>query len=101
MIARCLGVMVFLLCLLSAVVYSISLILQKALGRVPHEGGQRYQPTSIPAQTVHAWLAQGLRDDPPNLPALQRIEILPGSRVLNEPARWQQHGAAKRAQTGE
>jgi hypothetical protein len=67
-----------------------SLILQKALGRVPHEGGQRYQATSVPAQMVHAWLAQGLRDDPADLPGLQRIEIVPGSRLLHEPARWQQ-----------
>src|SRR5207247_10130675 len=28
-----------------------SLIYQKALGRVPHEGGQRYLPRSLPAQT--------------------------------------------------
>src|SRR5207302_11115653 len=26
----------------------------------------------------------------PKLPALQRIEVLPGNRVLNAPARWQQ-----------
>jgi hypothetical protein len=67
-----------------------SLILQKALGRVPHEGGQRYQPASLPAQAMLSWLIQGLQDDPADLPALSGIEVLPGPRVLNEPARWQQ-----------
>jgi hypothetical protein len=67
-----------------------SLILQKALARVPHEGGQRFPPSSIPAQVFKAWLAEGLRDDPTDLPPLKGIEILPGSRVLNQPARWQQ-----------
>src|SRR5262249_31134801 len=67
-----------------------SLILQKALGRVPHEGGQRFQPHSIPAQAFRGWLSEGLQDDPPDLPALKGIEVLPGSRVLNSPAAWQQ-----------
>jgi hypothetical protein len=67
-----------------------SLILQKALGRIPHEGGQRFHAASLPAQTIRAWLSEGLRDDPADLPALKQIEILPGSRVLNAPARWQQ-----------
>ncbi len=67
-----------------------SLILQKALGKIPHEGGQRFPHASIPARTVQAWLAEGLQDDPPDLPALKQIQVLPGQRVLNEPARWQQ-----------
>src|SRR5207244_9576453 len=67
-----------------------SLIFQKALGRVPHEGGQRFQPTSTPAQLMRAWLAEGVRDDPADLPPLQAIEVLPGARVLSEPAAFQQ-----------
>jgi Protein of unknown function (DUF1553)/Protein of unknown function (DUF1549) len=67
-----------------------SLILQKALGRVPHEGGLRFQPHSIAANVMRAWLVEGLRDDPPSLPALQKVEVLPGARVLSDPARWQQ-----------
>jgi hypothetical protein len=69
---------------------SRSLILEKALGRVPHEGGQRFLPTSVPAQTLSAWLHEGLQDDPADLPAVRSIEILPGSRLLQHPARWQQ-----------
>jgi len=67
-----------------------SLILQKALGRVPHEGGLRFQAQSIPAKTMRAWLAEGLRDDAPSLAALKHVEVLPGARVLSDPARWQQ-----------
>jgi hypothetical protein len=67
-----------------------ALMLQKALGRVPHEGGQRFLPRSLPARAIRDWLAQGLRDDDPKLPELKSIEILPGSRVQLSPARWQQ-----------
>jgi hypothetical protein len=67
-----------------------SLIFQKATGRVPHEGGLRFQPSSLPGQIMRGWLAEGLQDDPADLPALKGIVALPGSRVLNAPARWQQ-----------
>jgi hypothetical protein len=67
-----------------------SLILLKALARVPHEGGQKFLPNSVPANTVHHWLAEGLRDDTADLPALKHVEVLPGTRLLVAPARWQQ-----------
>src|SRR5437660_7641120 len=34
-----------------------SLILKKALGRVPHEGGRRFAPDSLQARTLRAWVA--------------------------------------------
>jgi hypothetical protein len=67
-----------------------SLILLKGLGRIPHEGGQRFLPASLPARVIHDWLAEGLRDDPPNSPELTGIEVLPGSRMQLDPGRWQQ-----------
>jgi hypothetical protein len=67
-----------------------SLIWQKAMGWVPHEGGQRYQIHSVPAQVLRNWLAEGLREDSPEIPALEGIDVVPGSRVLHQPARWQQ-----------
>jgi hypothetical protein len=67
-----------------------SLMMNKALGRVPHEGSVRFAPSSIPAQAVRGWLAEGSKDDPADLPPLKSIQILPGQRVLNEPSRWQQ-----------
>lgn len=67
-----------------------SLVMQKGLGKVPHEGGQRFQSTSVPSRTMMTWLSQGLRDDAADLPALKHIDVLPGARVLNSPGRWQQ-----------
>ena len=74
----------------SPLVPEASLIYQKALGRVPHEGGQRFGPDTVAARTVHAWLREGMPDDPPDLPALKTLEILPGPCVRTPPARWQQ-----------
>ena len=42
-----------------------SLVLLKGVGRVPHEGGQRFGAGSVPAEVLTAWLAEGMRDDPP------------------------------------
>jgi hypothetical protein len=67
-----------------------SLIMLKALGRIAHEGGTRFSADSVPAETITAWLKEGLKDDPANLPTIKNIEVLPGSRVLNAPGRWQQ-----------
>jgi len=67
-----------------------SLLLQKGLGRVPHEGSQRFSYSSLPGQVMRNWLAEGLQDDPANLPELKSIKILPESRVFNAPSRWQQ-----------
>jgi hypothetical protein len=68
----------------------MSLMLQKALGRVPHEGGARFSLDSLPAQTILGWLKEGLTDDPAKLPGVTKVEVLPGNRVLNEPSRFQQ-----------
>jgi hypothetical protein len=77
-----------------------SMILQKPLGKIPHEGGLRFQANSIPAQTIRTWIAEGLQDDPTSLPGLQTIEVLPGSRVLQDPARWQQLAVLARFANG-
>jgi hypothetical protein len=67
-----------------------SLIFLKGVGRVPHEGGQRFGANSLPAEMILAWLAQGLRNDPANLPPVQQVVVLPGPRIQQAPARWQQ-----------
>ena len=67
-----------------------SLVLLKALGLVAHEGGRRFAPESPEAGTLRAWLAQGLRDDPPDLPALTGLDVTPDARVLYDPERRQQ-----------
>jgi hypothetical protein len=68
-----------------------SLILKKGLGVVPHEGGRRLVLANpVPAEMVRGWLSEGLHDDRAELPALKKVEVLPGSRVQTAPARWQQ-----------
>jgi hypothetical protein len=67
-----------------------SLIMQKALGRIPHEGGMRFAESSVAAEVFSAWLREGLQDDPPEHSGLKQLEVSPGQRVLNEPARRQQ-----------
>jgi hypothetical protein len=67
-----------------------ALMLQKALGRVPHEGGARFPASSLPARVIRSWLVEGLADDGPSLATLKKVDVLPGNRVLGEPARWQQ-----------
>jgi hypothetical protein len=67
-----------------------SLMLLKALGKVPHEGGQRFRPDAVPVHVLRAWLAEGLQEDPATAAAPVGVTILPGSRVLKAPARFQQ-----------
>lgn len=68
-----------------------SLILKKGIGLVAHAGGPRLLSANlVPQQVVRAWLTEGLRDDPADLPDLVRIEVSPRNRVQLAPARWQQ-----------
>ncbi len=67
-----------------------SLIVQKATGRVTHEGGQRYAINSVPYRIMTRWIAEGLKDDPKDASSIQKVEILPGNRVQIHPGQWQQ-----------
>ena len=65
------------------------MILRKPLGEVPHEGGLRLVRDSKTYEFLRDWVAEGAKDDP-GAPAAVSLEIRPGSRVLNAPARSQQ-----------
>ena len=67
-----------------------SLMFLKSVGRVPHEGGQRFGATSVPGEMTLAWLAEGLKDDAATLPPLKKIEVTPPARLLKAPSKWQQ-----------
>jgi len=68
-----------------------SLILKKGIGLVAHAGGPRLLSTNpVPQEIFRAWLTEGLRDDPADLPELVKIEVEPRNRVQLAPARWQQ-----------
>lgn len=68
----------------------MSLVMLKGLGRVAHEGGSRFPASSIPAQTITTWMAEGLKDDAPTLATVKKVDVLPGQRILNDPCRYQQ-----------
>jgi hypothetical protein len=67
-----------------------ALVLLKALGRVPHEGGSRLLADGLTTEMLSSWLKDGLPDDPKDLPATKRLEVTPNGRVLLTPAKWQQ-----------
>ncbi|MBI3821926.1 MAG: DUF1553 domain-containing protein [Planctomycetes bacterium] len=67
-----------------------SLVMQKSLGRVSHEGSVRFPHSSIACQTIMTWMSEGLTDDPTTLPSVKKVDVLPGQRILNAPSRFQQ-----------
>jgi hypothetical protein len=66
-----------------------SILLKKPLGEVAHEGGLKLFRNSKPYEYLRDWMKEGAKDDP-GATAAVRLEILPGSRVLNAPAKTQQ-----------
>jgi hypothetical protein len=62
-----------------------SLILCKATGLIPHEGGPRFAIDSTEYRILRQWIADGCRDDDPSLPGLTRLEVTPTARILFEP----------------
>jgi Protein of unknown function (DUF1553)/Protein of unknown function (DUF1549) len=67
-----------------------SLLLQKGIGRVPHEGGARFGADTLAVESIASWISQGMPNDPSTLPAVKKLEVLPGARVFKAPAKWQQ-----------
>lgn len=61
-----------------------SLVLLKATGQVPHEGGQRFARDSWEYCVIRAWIADGARRDPAR-PAPQALEIRPADSRLDRP----------------
>jgi hypothetical protein len=61
-----------------------SLLLKKATGLVPHEGGQRFRPGSWEYQVIRTWIAAGARRDATHAAAVQ-LEIRPGELSLAHP----------------
>ncbi|MBA4187075.1 MAG: hypothetical protein C0467_03570 [Planctomycetaceae bacterium] len=63
-----------------------SLLLLKGTGKVPHEGGSRFSPTSTEYAALHGWIAAGCLPDKPNGPTLTRLDVTPAAKILIEPA---------------
>lgn len=63
-----------------------SMILKKALGQMPHEGGQRFQVGSAPHQLIATWLREGLPFTRTNEPVLTNISVFPKERSYRKGA---------------
>lgn len=63
-----------------------SLILQKATGRVPHEGGQRFPVGSYEYRLLERWITEGTRADVPGNARVERLVVEPSERFLLQPA---------------
>jgi hypothetical protein len=67
-----------------------SLLLRKATGQTPHEGGQRLTPSDAQYQLLLRWIAEGARDDSASASTLARLEVSPPRNILDEPATTRQ-----------
>jgi hypothetical protein len=59
-----------------------ALIVEKALGRVTHTGGKRFEKDSWQHRTFVEWLSAGAPSDPPKTPTVVDLEIYPLQAVL-------------------
>lgn len=59
-----------------------SLIIQKPLGRVPHEGGVRFAADSAFHKVLRDWISARCPGPDTNEADAARLELLPGSRVM-------------------
>lgn len=60
-----------------------SLLVEKALGKVPHSGGKRFGEESPLYHTLMRWLEAGAPNDPGPTPAVVAVEIFPDRAVLD------------------
>ncbi|MCO6453926.1 MAG: DUF1553 domain-containing protein [Pirellulaceae bacterium] len=60
-----------------------SLLVEKAVGAVPHTGGKRFEIDSPYSQTLIRWLQAGAVNDPGAVPAVTDVEIYPPGAVLD------------------
>ncbi len=54
-----------------------SLLLRKAAGQLPHEGGVRFAVDSHEYRVLRDWIAAGARPDPATTPALTKLAVTP------------------------
>ena len=67
-----------------------SLMLQKPLAEVPHEGRQALKPGSREHQLLRDWISQGTKGEEAKAARATSIEILPGDVEMDLPGREQQ-----------
>src|SRR5207247_3836636 len=67
-----------------------SLLLLKPTGRVPHEGGKRFDTHSTYAQTLRRWISEGAVSDTATAPKLVGLDVSPQFRSFPAPGLEQQ-----------
>mgnify|MGYP000569069591 CR=1 FL=1 len=67
-----------------------SLLLEKAMGKVPHSGGERFKEGSVYHRTIVRWLQANAPNDPPNIPKPIALELYPKEGVLDGKGATQQ-----------
>jgi hypothetical protein len=67
-----------------------SLLLEKAINRVPHTGGERFKADSDAYRTLLAWLKAGAPKDGANVAKVVRLEANPRESVLSGQGESQQ-----------
>ena len=60
-----------------------SMMVEKAVGDVPHTGGKRYEKTSELNQLIVKWIAAGTPQDPADIPTCTGLELYPPNGVLD------------------
>jgi hypothetical protein len=60
-----------------------SLLLLKATGRVPHEGGKRLEPGGPEHQVIRRWISAGARLDRPEQGRITRLTVTPANQALH------------------
>lgn len=76
-----------------------SLLLRKAAGQVPHQGGTRFRVPDRAYQILHDWIAEGCRESKDER-TVERLEVLPSRRRLAAGAPRQQLIALARYSDG-
>lgn len=61
-----------------------SFLLQKASGTIPHGGGARIHPESDAYSLIRRWIKEGLPYGPEDDPVVERIEVSPSARVIDQ-----------------
>jgi len=59
-----------------------SLLLLKAIAKVPHGGGKKLDPDSHEYRLIQRWISMGMPVGKPSDPQVERISIYPGERIL-------------------
>lgn len=62
-----------------------SLLLQKPVMEVPHEGGRRFKVDSEEYRIIRDWIASGLRTDSDDAPKLTRLSVEPRHATIYAP----------------